>query len=279
MGMQKGREIQKKIICPCSKCRNLIHQPSREVVSHLVCFGIDPTYDVWIFHGEARPLENEGDEVTNTYRMYLDTQICNDEVEDHSNVRHEVHGVEIKEMIENSEIPLYPGCASHTKLSATILLYKHKARNGVSDTAFTELLKLLKDMLPMENTLPDSTYATKKLLKSFGLGYRQIHACVNDCCLFRKELAHSDICPKCGNSRWKKNKTNEDGKQTKVPAKVLRYFPIIPRLKRMFMSAETSEQLRWHNNHKSEDGKLRHPVDSSQWATIDRMYPSFASDP
>ena len=263
-----------KIRCPCRDCRNLIWQTSREVVSHLICFGMDPTYDIWIFHGEKRPSQNKSE--TDTYRMYVDAQIYDEEVE--ANVE-ERHGEGIEEMMENAEIPLYPGCASHTKLSATVLLFKHKARNGISDTAFTELLKLLKDMLPKENMLPDSTYATKKLLKSFGLGYKQIHACVNDCCLFRKELANSDFCPKCGKSRWKKNKTTKDGKQTKIPMKVLRYFPLIPRLKRMFASPETSEQLRWHSSHKSDDGKLRHPVDSTQWATIDRMYHSFASDP
>ena len=33
-------------------------------------------------------------------------------------------------------------------------------------------------MLPLENTLPDSFYSTKKLLKAFDLGYEEIHACI-----------------------------------------------------------------------------------------------------
>lgn len=87
--------------------------------------------------------------------------------------------------------------------------------------------------------------STKKLLKTFDLGYEKIHACINDCCLFRKELGNAHMCPKCGASRWKVNERTEKIQQG-VPAKVLRYFPIIPRLKRMFSATDMAEQLRWH---------------------------------
>lgn len=118
-----------------------------------MCFEIDPTYDVWIFHGEARHSRNEADEVTITYRMYFDAENGDDENEYHVNDKHRER---TKKMLETAEIPLYPACTSHTKLYAPILLYKHKAQNGMIDKSFTELLKLLRDMLPKENKLPDS---------------------------------------------------------------------------------------------------------------------------
>ncbi|KAL6533203.1 hypothetical protein OROMI_027315 [Orobanche minor] len=40
-----------KIRCPCTRCRNLDYETSDDVVSHLVIYGMDKTYDVWIFHG------------------------------------------------------------------------------------------------------------------------------------------------------------------------------------------------------------------------------------
>ncbi|CAL9013883.1 unnamed protein product [Prunus brigantina] len=43
--------------------------------------------------------------------------------------------------------------------------------------------------------------------------------------------------------------------------------------------AEISEQLRWHHTNKSHDGKMRHPVDSIAWETINRKWDSFNSDP
>ena len=60
---------------------------------------------------------------------------------------------------------------------------------------------------------------------------------------------------------------------------MLRYFPIIPRLKRMFGIIELAKQLRWHQSHKNEDDKMRHPVDSLAWETINRKWPPFALDP
>ncbi|XP_042396485.1 uncharacterized protein LOC121986592 [Zingiber officinale] len=118
----------------------------------------------------------------------------------------------------------------------------------------------------------------RKLLKPFDLGYEKIHACPNDCCLFRKELKDLDSCPKCGSSRWKVDKVTT--KVCKgVPEKVLRYFPVIPRLKRMFKSEQKAEDLIWHSNHKSHDYMMRHPVDSIAWDTINHKWPAFASDP
>ncbi|KAI9193959.1 hypothetical protein LWI28_001756 [Acer negundo] len=111
--------------------------------------------------------------------------------------------------VEDVETPLYDGCAKYTKLSAIVVLYKHKAIHCLSDKGFDELLGILRDMLLLDNVLPESLYSTKKLLKVFDLGYQKIHACIDDCCLFIKELEHVEECPKCGESRWKVNrKTN-----------------------------------------------------------------------
>lgn len=109
----------------------------------------------------------------------------------------------------------------------------------------------------------------------------KIHACLNDCCLFRKELNDHTHCPKCGESRYSyttpaKNKQPE---QTKVPMKVLRYFPIKQRLARMFTSPDMVKDLQWHSINKSEDEKMRHPVDSNTWKMIDRKWASFALEP
>lgn len=47
----------------------------------------------------------------------------------------------------------------------------------------------------------------------------------------------------------------------------------------MFRDSEKAEQLRWHDSHKSQDGMMRHPVDSLAWKKIDSKWPSFANDP
>nr|GFB92775.1 hypothetical protein [Tanacetum cinerariifolium] len=79
----------------------------------------------------------------------------------------------------------------------------------------------------------------------------------HDCCLFRgddnKDL---DFCPVCNTSRWKDN--NTPGK--KVPKKVLRYFPIIPRLQRLYKSSHIAKEMIWHTT-----GKCTEPGPKGLW--------------
>ncbi|GJV98177.1 putative transposon, En/Spm-like protein [Tanacetum coccineum] len=56
------------------------------------------------------------------------------------------------------------------------------------------------------------------------------------------------------------------------------YFPIIPRLQRLFKIESISEDLRWHATRRITDGVLRHPADSQAWRTIDEKFPEIAED-
>ena len=59
---------------------------------------------------------------------------------------------------------LYPDCKQgQKKLGTTLELLQWKASNGLSDKGFEELLKLIKNLLPEGNTLPETTYEAKKL--------------------------------------------------------------------------------------------------------------------
>ena len=62
------------------------------------------------------------------------------------------------------------------------------------------------------------------------------------------------FCPVCKTSRWVEKRTSE-GK--KVPKKVLRYFPVTSRLKRLYSSRYTAKEMRWHHINKSKkDGVM-----------------------
>ena len=63
-----------------------------------------------------------------------------------------------------------------------------------------------------------------------------------------------------------------------VGAKVLRYFPIIPRLQRLFMSRKTVEHMSWHGLNSGVPGVMTHPSHSEAWKHFDRCHPAFASD-
>ncbi|XP_073137252.1 uncharacterized protein [Henckelia pumila] len=133
------------------------------------------------------------------------------------------------------------------------------------------------DMLPDNHNLPSSTYDAKKTLSCLSLSHEKIHACSNDCILYRKQYKDCVSCPKCGLSRWKLNKKNIEKKG--VPAKVMWYFPPIPRFKRMYKSLETSKNLTWHKETTRVAGQLRHPSDSPCWRLVDHMWPDFESEP
>ena len=51
-------------------------------------------------------------------------------------------------------------------------------------------------------------------------------------------------------------------KKKKKPAKILRWFPLKPRLQRLFIYPETANHMKWHANGRVNDGLLRNHVDS-----------------
>ena len=66
----------------------------------------------------------------------------------------------------------------------------------------------------------------------------------------------------------------------KIPQKVLRHFPIKPRLQMLFMLRHTSINMRWHKEKRiNEDGVLRHPNDSRAWKDMNTQFPWFSQGP
>ena len=193
-----------------------------------------------------------------------------DELEEMVKVVGEENPEVFEELKSDAEAPLYVG-SKYTRLRAVIKLYNLKARYGWSDVSFNALLTFLRDAFPENNTLPSKTYDAKQILRAAGLKYEKIHACPNDCILYRNEYVSLDKCPKCGESRYEENGVS--------PAKVLWYFPIIPRLKRLYGNKDTAKLLTWHNDERIEDNKLRHPADAPQWKKIDFQFPDFGGEP
>ena len=165
---------------------------------------------------------------------------------------------------------LYPGCTKCSALTFLVKLMHIKVLNGWSNKSFDMFLELLLDAFPDEAKIPKSHYDAKKMLRDFGLGYDSIHACKYDCVLFWKENEKLHNCPVCGEPRYKNGK---------ILQKVLRHFPLKPRLQRLLMSRHTSIDMRWHKEKRlHEDGVLRHPADSEVWKDFDNQYPWFTHD-
>jgi len=91
-------------------------------------------------------------------------------------------------MSTDAETTLYVGSTKFTRLSAVLRLMNLTMTNGWTDKSFTKVFVLLNEMLPKGNTLPTRNYDAKKILCPMGMKYKRIHACANDCILYRKNL-------------------------------------------------------------------------------------------
>ncbi|WCJ29486.1 hypothetical protein M5689_011119 [Euphorbia peplus] len=109
---------------------------------------------------------------------------------------------------------------------------------------------MLNKALPKGVDMPSNYYEARKMITDLGFNYEKIEACENDCILFWKENANLEKCSIC------------DTKSNKISPKVLRYFPLRPRLQRLFQSSKTASDMRWHFDKREDDGDLTYPADS-----------------
>ncbi|XP_057992372.1 uncharacterized protein LOC110654321 [Hevea brasiliensis] len=256
-----------EIRCPCVKCSNT-YSATREVVgTHLKVYGIIHNYTFWYHHGE-RVGESESN-----------LESVEQSEDEPSNEMHDI----LRD--------LYPEfCGQDTNDMDTNIFACdiHKEELNEETNKFYRLLRdfeqpLYQDeLLPQGSNLPQSYYDAKKVIQDLGLSYKKIDACVNNCMLYWKEDERLDFCKICGYSRWKTDKYNgEDKVKTngkRIPKKILRYFPLKPRLQRLFMSTKTASLMRWHKDKRVDDGVMRHPADSMAWISFDKLHPNFASD-
>ncbi|XP_074378202.1 uncharacterized protein LOC141719728 [Apium graveolens] len=179
--------------------------------------------------------------------------------------------------MEAEHEPLYPGCENYTKMKALVKLFNLKVKHGMSDSYFSDVLLLIGSLLPDGNNIPSSFNEAKKTLYALGMGYEKIHACPNNCLLYRRQIDEDETtCHICKASRWKLNKKGEE--QKGVPAKVLWYFPLIPRIRNLFNTPQIAKDMTWHETEREQDGKLRHLADSQTWKNVDQEWPDFASE-
>jgi hypothetical protein len=93
--------------------------------------------------------------------------------------------------------------------------------------------------------------------------------------LYYLENAELTKCMTCGYSYYK---PITDREKTLVAYKKLKYFPITPRLHRLFMSPRTAEHMTWHQSHHTVDGVMMHPYDGEAWRHFNSVHPRFLAE-
>ncbi|XP_077232589.1 uncharacterized protein LOC143869927 [Tasmannia lanceolata] len=295
----KNKCFDGKILCPCEKCACTCWVNAKEAKVHLISDGMMKNYTCWVYHGEQSSHYTS----INPNSMGVEEEVNDDMHEMLNDMQEAVQGIDptnedggeggadeaahsFYNLLRDAEQELYPGCKMFTKLSFIVELFHIKCLCGWTNKSFNMLLELLKRAFPEGVLLPKNMYETKKIIRELGLHYDMIDACPNDCMLYWRETTNLSSCSKCGTSRWKttENNTVNEGtnsckKDKKIPAKVLRHFPLKGRLQMLFMSSKTSSYMRWHHEGRKDDSVLRHPADSPAWQDFDVQHEGFSLEP
>ncbi|XP_059292742.1 uncharacterized protein LOC132046198 [Lycium ferocissimum] len=300
--------IGDKIKCPCHKYGFRKWQTRKIVFNHLIDKPFPQNYVTWFMHGEMNVLHNSRDievaqdapPMENPVELLINeafgglrhegVDVGPSQVMGEEEMLHDMpasNNQDFFELLRDGHQELYEG-SKYSKLKFLLKLYHIKCLSGLSDNGMTMILDLLRDAFKFVK-IPDSFYEAKKTIKKLCLDYIKIDACPNDCMLYWEDDVNAETCKYCHTSRWKpENESNKDHapttskkqkKKRKKPAKILRYFPLKPRLQRLFMCSKIAEHMSWHAEDGNKDGTIRHPRDGEAWKRFDTTFPEFASDP
>ncbi|XP_021756929.1 uncharacterized protein LOC110722015 [Chenopodium quinoa] len=266
-----------EVRCPCLLCKNRRLHDANTVKLHLYKKGFIPDYYDWVSHGEGFPTSSV--EQPNTYReMVLDALGSNHEPpgDDSTSGSDEEPNAQAKafqELLKAVEQPLYEG-SSMSILEMASRIVSLKSEYNLPHRCVDGFASLLNEAIPDNNKMGKTFYDTKKILNGLELPYKKIHACPKGCMLFWKADAELDKYRVCERDRYKRN-----SKGSLVPIKELIYFPITPRLQRLFATKNVAEEMTWHSKNPRVQGTMAHPSDSEAWKHLDRSFPDFASEP
>lgn len=287
--------------CPCVKCKCKVFKFVDQVGLDLYQHGFMPNYYWWSNHGEDLPQfpsmvvegsyygSGERREEFNPYE-----QMIMDDVGPSIGQHIEQDGVIQSKFMEESpnpeaqtffdmlaaaQAPLWEGCESHTEWSASLATLSLKSDYNMSEGCFNRMVQLMSEMMPKDNLMVNNFNHAKRSVQKLGLGCLKIDCCPKGCMLYYKENSEKSItnCFICGMDRYKM--VTRRGVEKKIPLKKMWYFPLIPRLKRLYSSMATASHMRWHSENQRDPTILCHPSDAEAWKHFDRIHPEFSHDP
>ena len=283
-----------KIKCPCSdrKCQNRSFEEPDAMRFHLAKNGFVKDYYVWYKHGEKIMQQTSNQNVQRSVEVDAATEYAQpadaceamlmdvigpsfnpDVTEDEPTPA----AKELYEMLRASEEEVWPGNPhGHTKLSAVARLLNLKAKHHFSERCFDDICEFIKELLSENNAMTNSFYSTKKLMQGLGLPVQKIHCCNNGCMIYWGEDSELSTCTLCNHPRYKRHGYNKQ--KSNVPYKKMYCFPLTPRLQRLYASNATANDMRWHKEHITKEGIMRHCSDSLAWKHFDHIHPEFAGD-
>ncbi|KAL1216625.1 hypothetical protein V5N11_014563 [Cardamine amara subsp. amara] len=219
-GKQLGAKRSRKLLCPCSFCRNSHNVKTELVWSHLFMNGFMSGYKIWYLHGEtnyeygsssepyvADSLGEHRTEVdfgVRTVEMVNDAfrqNISSAAVEEDRCEEPNLEARRFFDMLDAAKQPLYKGCKEgHSPLSSASRLMTIKTDHNLSEECVDAITDWAKDLLPEDNLLPASYYEVQKLVAGLGLPYQVIDVCIdNSVCYTGEKMKTAEVVDFVGN--------------------------------------------------------------------------------
>ena len=111
-------------------------------------------------------------------------------------------------------------------------------------------------------------------MKDIGMEYQKICACSNDHIIYHKKHEFATQCPTCHISRYQSDRLTK-----KVPRKILRHIPIIPRLQRLLKFNSLAQFMDYHVRNRSQDDIMQMPADGYAFKEIEETWSHFKEEP
>ncbi|XP_071740135.1 uncharacterized protein [Rutidosis leptorrhynchoides] len=264
---KKGKDGH--LYCPCIHCGNHKRVDRVQAKTHLLCDGFFKGYKIptMFFEPDDTPMWDAEDDMQGLAQSVF--HIFEDEDKDEDDDIGQTENLTVPNLnvekfykvLEDAKKELYPGC-KFSVLSFIVRLFHSKCVGKCNEKGFSMILDTIREAFP-HASIPNSLYEIRKVIRDLGLGYEKLMLVQIIVCYESTTQADNDGDYEC----------------KKVGAKVLRYFPLIPRLQRLFMSPKTTESIRWHEESRTKDGILRHPADSPAWKTFDYQNSEFDKEP
>ncbi|KAF5933612.1 hypothetical protein HYC85_029783 [Camellia sinensis] len=242
--------VEDEIRCPCVDCINGTKYSRQVVWMYLIRRGMPSSYITWVHHGEHVPVSHPS----------VSNDQCGCSGECMTDVDDPLMG----------ELPIM---FEEIYVSGLIDDHTDKEPNGLEREDLYKFIRLFEDAQRKVYPACEKFFVLSFVIKMLHVNvYNKWSNKSFD--MGMQESANLKKRPTCDAHRYKLN--NDGGK--KIPHKVLRYFPLTPRLKRLYMSKKPVTDMTWHNEKRVDDDIIRHLADGAAWNDFDKQYPTFSDD-
>ncbi|CAH9057817.1 unnamed protein product [Cuscuta epithymum] len=281
------------IACPCRKCKNKKWMTWDIVREHLFEKGFVEDYYVWEAHEEPHNSNglvyldesssahgNTSERQYDPYKSMFEDAIRNELPTgfDHGEGADEPCPIttQMYEMLDTMSQPCFDGCPV-TQLSAMTEMLNLKTEMHLSEAATDRISQFVNRFFP--SSIPNKPIPNfnkiKRKLSVLGMSHQSIDGCPNGCMIYWRADSELLECKFCSTARY--DISNQSNKC--IPLAKMEYFPLTPRLQRLYALATTADDMRWHKFHHSEEGVMSHPSDAKAWIHVNNVNPEFDVDP